>query len=283
VPELVRIGALSAYAEIPRTVSGPPVLLIHGILATGWYFEKYQRFLAARGYPSYAVNLRGRAESRPVPEIGRVTIHELVADGLEAARAIGRPVVIGHSMGGLIAQRLAEEDAAEATVLLAPAPPRGITITRPRLMLRQLRHLPALLASRPLVPGRGDTSAIVLNRIPIAEREALYKRFIPDSGRAARDLSLGIVAIDASRLRRPILVVSGLDDRFIAPSIARQVAAKYGAPCWQYPGNGHFLPWEPGWDRILADVEGWVRRLATSAEARGDQSSTALLSPGGAT
>jgi hypothetical protein len=41
VPELVRVGGLSAYAEIPREVSGPPVLLIHGILATGWYFEKY--------------------------------------------------------------------------------------------------------------------------------------------------------------------------------------------------------------------------------------------------
>ena len=282
MPELVRVGALSAYAEIPRTASGPPVLLIHGILATGWYFEKYQRFLAGRGYPSYAVNLRGRAGSRPVADIGTVTIHELVADALEAARAIGRPVVIGHSMGGLIAQRLAEEDAADVTVLLAPAPPRGISIARPGLMLRQLRHLPSLLGSRPLVPGRGETSAIVLNRVPLAERAALYERFIPDSGRAARDLSLGVVRIDARRVRRPVLVVSGLDDRFIAPSVARKVAARYGAPCWQYPENGHFLPWEPGWDRILADVEGWIVRSSSGDAGRADQSSTALLSPGGA-
>ena len=130
-------------------------------------------------------------------------------------------------------------------------------------MLRQLRHLPALLASRALVPGRGETSAVVLNRVPVAERAVLYERFIPDSGRAARDISLGAVGVNEHRVRRPMLVVSGLDDRFIAPSVARKVAAKYGAPCWHYPANGHFLPWEPGWDEILGDVEGWIRRRGT--------------------
>ena len=262
MPELVRIGGLSAYAEIPARIAGPPILLIHGILATGWYFEKYQRFLAALGYPSYAVNLRGRAESRPAPMVGRITMADFVTDALDAARAIGRPVVIGHSMGGLIAQRLAEENASDATVLLAPAPPRGISITRPGLMLRQLRHLPALVLSRPLVPGEGDTTAIVLNRVPPAERDALYARFIPDSGRAARDISLGAVRVDERKVRRPMLVVSGLDDRFVAPAVVRRVAVKYGAPCWQYPANAHFLIWEPGWDRILADVEAWIRRVA---------------------
>ena len=237
MPTLVRIGALSAYAEIPQEISGPPVLLIHGILAAGWYFEKYQHFLAARGYPSYAINLRGRAESRPVEDLGRVALHEFVTDGLEAARALGRPIVIGHSMGGLIAQRLAEEDATHVTVLLAPAPPRGISVATPRLVLRQLRHLPALLRSRPLAPGRGETSAIVLNRVPPEERPVLYARFIADSGRAARDISLGTLGVDATRIRRPMLVVSGADDRFIAPRIARRIAAKYGAPCWQYPNN----------------------------------------------
>jgi pimeloyl-ACP methyl ester carboxylesterase len=269
LPELVRVGALSAYAEIPHVVSGPPVLLIHGILATGWYFEKYQRVLADRGYPSYALNLRGRAGSRAVGDIGRIAMRDFVDDASEAAHALGRPVVIGHSMGGLIAQRLAEDDATAVTVLLSPAPPGGISIATPRLLLRQLRHLPALLRSRPLVPERGETSAIVLNRVPRAERAALHERFIPDSGRAARDISLGAVRVDERRVRRPMLVVSGLDDRFIAPAVVRKIAAKYGAPCWHYPSNAHFLPWEPGWDVILDDVESWIRRHVSRAGRAG--------------
>jgi hypothetical protein len=66
--------------------------------------------------------------------------------------------------------------------------------------------------------------------------------------------------VDETRVRCPILVASGLADRFIAPHIVRRVAKKYGAPCWHYPRNAHFLPQEPGWERIIADVESWIER-----------------------
>ena len=53
-------------------------------------------------------------------------------------------------------------------------------------------------------------------------------------------------AVDAARVRCDMLVAGGMQDRFISPGVARRVARKYGAPCWQYPLNAHFLPMEPG-------------------------------------
>ena len=258
------IGDLSVMAELPPAPTGPPILLIPGILGGAWYFERYQEFFAGRGYPTYAVNLRGRPGSRPVRDLGAVTMEDFVRDALDVTRALGRPIIIGHSMGGLIAQRLAEEGVSDTVVLLAPAPPNGIPVATPRLMLKQLKHLGTLLRSKPLRSSRADADDIIFNRVPEGERQALFERLLPDSGRAARDISLGAVRVDAGRVRCDMLVAGGMADRFIAPAITRRVARKYGAPCWQYPRNAHFLPMEPGWDTIADDIESWIRRRSRS-------------------
>lgn len=268
------VGDIAVREARPLSPTRPPILFIHGILGGPWYFEGYQRFFAARGYPSRAISLRGRPGSRPVADVGRIPLEAFVSDALDVARAMGRPIIVGHSMGGLIAQRLAEEDVSDTVVLLSSAPPRGITLATPRLVLKQVRHLGALIRLTPLRSSRADSDELIFNRMPAGMRAELHAQLVPDSALAARELSLGAVAVDETRVRCAMLVAAGLDDRFIAPRVARQLAVKYGAPCWQYPRNAHFLPMEPGWERIADDVESWIRR-------RLDQSS--LLSPGGAT
>jgi pimeloyl-ACP methyl ester carboxylesterase len=197
-----------------------------------------------------------------VGDVGAITMDEFIRDALDVARTLHRPIIIGHSMGGLIAQRLAEEGVSDIVVLLASAPPKGIPVATPRLMIKQMKHIGALLRSRPLRSSRVDADDLIFNRMPEAERQALYESLIPDSGRAARDISLGTVGVDERRVQCDMLVAGGMADRFIAPPVLRKIARKYGAPCWQYPSNGHFLPMEPGWDRIADDVESWIRRRA---------------------
>ena len=237
----------------------PALLLVHGILGGAWYWAKYQHFFAERGYASYAPNLRGRAGSRPVADLGRVSLADYVEDALGVAAALGAPpVVLGHSMGGLIAQKLAEAAAVRAAVLLNSAPPRGIPITGLALIRRQLKHAGAILRSRPLVATPADNDVLTLNRVPAEERPALNARFVPDSGRVARELSLGAVAVDARRVRCPVLSVSAADDQFVAPAIGRRIARKYGAPYRLFDGHAHFLPWEPGWEGPAAEIERWL-------------------------
>ena len=262
MPTVHYIDDLSVVSVVPPAPTERPILLIHGILGGAWYFERYQRFFAARGYPTHAINLRGRAGSRAVPDVGAITMDEFIRDALDVARTLDRPIVIGHSMGGLIAQRLAEEGVSDIVVLLSSAPPNGIPVATPRLLVKQVKHLGVLLRSRPLRSSRADADDLIFNRIPKGERQALYETLIPDSGRAARDISLGTVRVDERRVRGDMLVAGGMADRFIAPAVLRRIARKYGAPCWQYPENGHFLPMEPGWDRIADDIESWIRRRA---------------------
>src|SRR5512146_2702662 len=94
-------GGVPAIVTDARGATRPPVLYVHGMFSGAWMFDAFARRLAACGWPGAAIDLRGHGEGRPVPDIGRVSVREYIDDALAAARALGRPIVVGHSMGGL--------------------------------------------------------------------------------------------------------------------------------------------------------------------------------------
>ena len=264
MPETMLLNGLTIVVHEPPVVTRPPVLLLHGFGGGAWYFDRYQRFLAERGFPTYALNLRGHCGSRPVQDLGRVSLYDYIEDAEEVARHLDRPIVIGHSMGGLLAQKLAESDAARAVVLMCAAPPRGISLFSWRLAMRQLAHLSALLRSRPLEGTRAEYDALMFNRVPEADRDALFPRLVPESGRAGRELSIGTVKVDERKVRCPILVIACSDDRFVVARIARRLARKYGAPFWEYAGHAHFPQYEPGWESMAGDIAHWLQNVVPS-------------------
>jgi pimeloyl-ACP methyl ester carboxylesterase len=269
--DTITIGSLTLSSGQPHS-SGkpkPPILFIPGYFSTAWAFECYLPFFAERGYAGFALNLRGRAGSELPPghALGDVSLEDFVADGREAAQWLGdrfgRPVIVGHSMGGLIGQKLSEEGLARALVLLSPAPPRGISIVTARLLRRQLVYLPAMFRSKTVTPRWSDARELVLNCVPESERRAFFGQFVPDSGRVGREMSFGSIGVDAARLRShecPVLVVTSDDDRFIPPRIAQRVAAKYHAPVYVARGHGHFVVREPGWTEPASFIAGWLER-----------------------
>jgi pimeloyl-ACP methyl ester carboxylesterase len=261
--ETIRISDLTLLRALPTQATRPPVLLLHGYFIDASVWRDWLEFLAKRGFPAYALNFRGRANSRPAPNLGGVSIDDFVRDALDAARALDRPIVVGHSMGGLVAQKLAEADAVRAAALLAPAPPRGISVLSPQVVIKQIKYLPAIFRSRTVIPSRADMRALVLNRVPPRQQDTLLASFIPDSGRAGRDMSVTGVKVDRKRARCPMLVVSAQDDLFIPPRIGRRVAARYRAPFQLVQGHGHMLVIEPGWEVVADMVARWAGELKT--------------------
>lgn len=258
LPRVSTPGGVSMTAMTPARPTRRPVLFMHGIFAGSWCFEGWQRHFEAAGHPAFALDLRGREGSRPVENIGRVRLQDYVDDALEATRTLENPILVGHSMGGLLTQVVAANADVAAAVLICSAPPRGISLATPRLVVKQLRHLPAMLTSSALHGSRAEHDELTLHRMPRAEADAAFARFIPDSGRVARDISVGALAVDERRVRCPVLVVSGTKDRFVSPRVARQLARKYNAELREYAEGAHFLIAEPGWETIADDVLGWL-------------------------
>jgi pimeloyl-ACP methyl ester carboxylesterase len=253
-------------ADVPAP-RGAPVLCLHGLFAGSWVYDDVLPLLAERGYPSAALSFRGHPPSPAMGAIGRQSIAAYAHDAGEAARALDRPIVIGHSLGGLVALMLATRNLVRAAVLIASAPPRGINVLSRPLLARMPRYLPALLLSRPFLPSAGDLDALVLNRVAPQDRAAVRMRFVPDSGRAARQAALGLIDARFRGSPPPMLVVGSEDDRFVPVGVARRIAERFDAPLHVARGHGHFLFAEPGWQREVAVILDWLDALPAAVRA----------------
>ena len=112
------------------------LVFVHGMWGGAWVWEHWLPFFAARGWDGYAINLRGRAGSRPVADIGRVPLADYIEDVAAVARQLGDVVVVGHMVPlGPRWQQVARDVAAWLAALTEQGPhdmPRVAQSSRPR-------------------------------------------------------------------------------------------------------------------------------------------------------
>jgi pimeloyl-ACP methyl ester carboxylesterase len=115
---------LAVSAALPDTATDrPPIILVHGAANSASVWTFWQRELTAGGWPSYAIDLRGHGRSDPT-DLAHTSMHDYAADVRALAAQFARPpVVIGWSMGGLVALMAAASGIAAACVGLAPSTP----------------------------------------------------------------------------------------------------------------------------------------------------------------
>ena len=235
------------------------VLFVHGMWGGSWYLRNYLYAAAQSGWDAWAVNLRGHGASPAPGGLGGVSILDYVDDVRRCLTRLGEAVLIGHSMGGVIAQKVAEGGGIAAAVFLTSAPPRGIVSLQRTLLTRSLRYLPAILTGRAFTVNRADAEALTMNRLTPEQRDWAFPQFGPESARAARELGLG-VAVNAAAVRCPTLVIGAEHDRITPAPLQRRIAERYGSEYQEAAGHGHLLMLEDGWKGPFKDMMAWVGR-----------------------
>jgi pimeloyl-ACP methyl ester carboxylesterase len=261
---------------LPSTIAGfpairtagaadrPLLLFIHGAFASHEPFANWMQMLGRDGWRCVAAGRRNQLGRGP-EGVNDVTINDYVADTLRVIEALDEtPVVIGHSLGGLIAQKIAELGKCSAAVLVAPAP-SGMLTAQLAAIPALLPMVPNILRGRPLLPNCATCEAIVLNRIPQPERARIHGALVHESGKVYREMIFGTFRVDGQKVRCPVLVIGGSDDRIISVALLRATAKYYGAPLKLYEGRGHWLLEEPGWDKIAGDIGAWLRATVAVA------------------
>ncbi len=261
-----RLGHLDCIAAEPEGESrGLPLLLLHGLGGGAWCWEGMQRRLAEmHGRRSYAAELPYHAHLPGLEADGRLGDFSVETFALFAAgtmEAIGNCFVAGHSMGGLMAQKLAESFDRAGYIFLSSAPPwhmfRRAYWPLWRWALRQpVRLLLHSLNQDPVLFSREMEDELINHRLPAELRGAVYARDVPDSGRALVQMCGGRIYVDESQIHSACIAAAGSDDRLIPLSEQRRLAAKYQCPLEIFD-RGHMLPIEPGWEEIADWLAGW--------------------------
>ena len=115
--------SLRAHSLLTNADERPPVILVHGAANSARVWAFWQAELARRGWSSHAIDLRGHGASAPA-ELGTTRMADYADDVVALARALREtPVLLGWSMGGLVALMAAAACRARACVGLAPSAP----------------------------------------------------------------------------------------------------------------------------------------------------------------
>lgn len=258
------------------------VILIHGMWCTGANWARVRGQLEAAGLRCHAPNLPHHQVGKVDPAVGAMSLRDYRKFLLQYVRGLKLkqpPILMGHSMGGLLAQQIAADIQPAALVLLAPAPQAGINGLRTSNLLAFAKAFarPAFWR-RPHIPSPARAASSAFNGVPPERHRALYAGLVHESGAAAAEIGFwfvdpsGAARVDTRKITCPVYVVSAGRDRLTPASVVRKVAAKHdGATLRHYPGRGHWVIDDGDTDEMIQDLLQWLRKKLPAASQKRSQ------------
>ena len=260
-------------------MAGGPVVFVHGLWLHASSWGPWAEVFRESGYEPLAPGWPGDADT---PEATRDNPGQVAGTGIDDvvghyARIIAgldaRPVVVGHSFGGLIAQRLLGQDLAAAAVAIDPAPIKGVLFLPPSALrvasiaLRRpaARNEAVSLSAEQFRYGFG-------NALPGQESTELYQRWaIPSPGRPLFEAAVAnfvprspAKVSTGNKTRGPLLITAGGRDHTVPAAISHATRRLYHkspavTDLREFPDRGHSLTIDHGWREVAQTVLDWLK------------------------
>ncbi|HKW79972.1 MAG TPA: alpha/beta fold hydrolase [Casimicrobiaceae bacterium] len=260
-------SSLEVRSRLPaRRTERPPLLFVHGGYCDGWCWEPFfLPWFADHGYASYALSLRGHGASGGRDSLFVTGLDDYVADVEHVAGTLASPpVLIGHSMGAAIVERMLTTRPVRGAALLAPIPPAGLGPVAQRLLARQ----PEYLANMQRLDAPHLSGDVLAALRPMYFSDDVAPRILaeavahlsPESPRALMDLTLRLHG-GASVAPAALFVLGAQHDRISTPADVGATASLYGVPATILPGLAHMLMLEPEWETAARPLLAWLDAL----------------------
>jgi len=268
--------ALDVIERHPKTATRRPILFIHGANMSAWCWDEYfMPFFSDLGHPTYAVNLRGHGKSEGSAMLASNSIADYVNDLQRVIDEIGEPpILIGHSLGGLIIQKFIEKKTVPACVLMATVPVDGLIPSIVDLALNptfymqmNLSELVGTWFSPVDVTRKSVFSGHVSDDVVIrycAEMQQGSPKALLDT------LWLGLPTYK-NPFDIPMLALSADEDTFFRPAHIRKTAIAYKADYINMKKTGHTMMIDVHWRESAQAINHWLEKQKLSILSNGQQ------------
>lgn len=267
-------GAIEAQAYELEVLNTPNVgekkgtlLFVHGVCHGAWAWDNFMTYFSARGYDCYALSLRGHGNSGGKEQLDSFTLDDYVQDVIQVLTPFdGNAIVVGHSMGGGITQKLICEypGYAKAAVLLASIPPVGTD----ELVLEHMQAsspdgvaaLAKLLGKQEITLEEAAVISFFGGRIPADQIEKYAKLLQFDSETAIAELYFTI-SENQENVDIPVGVIGSSNDYIFADRELNLTAEAFGTEAVILQDLCHDMMVDPEWELAAAAVLDFLDKL----------------------
>jgi pimeloyl-ACP methyl ester carboxylesterase len=249
----------------------PPLLFVHGGWHGAWCWDRgFLERIARRGFEVHALSLRGHGKSPGREHLRTTRVRDFVDDIEEVASALrAPPIVIGHSMGGFLTQKLMERRPLRGAVLLASMPPNGVGEFLGRLIRTDpvgvlQANLTLRLHSVVSTPDRVKR-LFFSERTPDDDVDFIASRLGDEAFLAYLDMVFADLCKPAKGT--PVLVLGAERDAIFPVETTKRIAAAYGTEAIFFPNMAHNMMLEPGWEKVADTIVTWVGEVCRKPSA----------------
>ena len=253
---------------------GPPVLFVHGSWHGAWCWERWADAVAKEGHPAYVINLPGHERQGSRARIWP-SLNNYVRVVEAALNQIGSDcVVVGHSLGGLVGQKVNERRALALLILVGSVPLNGVLSATAKFAVCHPLAILKVAATANTWPIMDDpykaADVLYAPSVPMDDVVENHARLCNESFRVFLDMFVRFPR--PRRARGPVRVMAGELDELFPLKGQIKLANAYGVEPFIVRGTGHSIMLEPSWREALDVIMDWIRELmpgVTSIEGVG--------------
>jgi len=250
------------------------IVFIHGMYMNPSSWEKWITYFQQAGYTCLAPAWPGRdlpvetlRQQHPDPGLAKLTLNDVIQNVSVLIGSLPeKPILIGHSMGGLVVQLLLQRDLAAAGVAIDSAPPMGVFSTKWSFIKSNLPHItPFASLNQPIQMTFPRFQYTFVNSMPLAEQQAAFDKYVvPESRRVPRQ-SL-TARIYFKKPHPPLLLIAGSADHLIPASLNHSNYNRYkSSPSVtvfkEFPGRTHYTIGQKDWEEVAGYITTWLNGL----------------------
>lgn len=240
------------------------ILFVHGAWHGAWCWERYfMPFFAAQGYDNYALTLRGHETPGKVPGMNKISFPNYVEDLVQAVQQLDRtPIIIGHSMGGLILQKYLAQHTCKKAIFLAAAPPNGLL----RLSLNLFFSTRYSFGSALLMDLYRQVDHIDKIKWAFFSADVPHEDVLFCKDNVCSESYLAYLYMLFPRVKIkpdlavPTLVVSGEMDRLFTAKEQRKLAAAFKSELIIIPNIAHDMMLDTNWKMAAKAIQNWLEQ-----------------------